>query len=113
VKIEAYAERRLDPEKVFKILSQTEELIRFAEPEHRREIVRLLCRKITVRVDGKVEILATLPAERALRSISVALGSTPGAEVYQLGLQQDTVADLIDNPIFLRVVAQIPTSTRP
>jgi hypothetical protein len=52
VKIEAYAERRLDPEKVFKILSQTEELIRFAEPEHRREIVRLLCRKITVRVDG-------------------------------------------------------------
>jgi site-specific DNA recombinase len=89
--IEAYAERRLDPEKVFKILSQTEELIRFAEPEHRREIVRLLCRKITVRVDGKVEILATLPAERALRSVSVALGSSPGAEVYQLGLQQDTV----------------------
>ncbi len=41
--------------------------------------------------DGKVEILATLPAERALRGISVALGSTPGAEVYQLGLQQDAV----------------------
>jgi site-specific DNA recombinase len=90
-KINAYAERQVDPEKVYRILSQVEEVIRFAEPEHRREIVRLLCRKITVQADRRIEIMAALPQEATLQKLSVVI--TPAGERgdYLSGLQRDAV----------------------
>src|SRR5262249_1191698 len=42
-KVGAYRKRKLDPDKLYQVLGQIEEIFRFAGQEHRREIVRTLC----------------------------------------------------------------------
>jgi site-specific DNA recombinase len=88
--IGAYRKRRLDPNKVYQLLGQIEEIFRFARREHRREIVRTLCREIKVKRDGELEISIALPQETALQRLSARM-APDGETVYPAALQWDAV----------------------
>jgi len=90
----SYQQRRLDPDKIYQVLSQIEEIFRFARRDHRREIVRALCREIEIKRDGEVEISIALPQETALQRLSTTTGSGCGG-VYPASLQWDPVTATI------------------
>jgi site-specific DNA recombinase len=86
----AYRKRRLDPDEIYQLLGQIEEIFRFAGREHRREIVRTLCRDIKIKRDGELEISIALPQETALQRLSARMA--PDEEtVYPAPLQWDAV----------------------
>src|SRR5262249_20979549 len=58
---------------VYRVLSQIEEIIRFATPEHRLEIFRSLFREIIVKPDKTLDIAAQLPSEGVIQRLQVAL----------------------------------------
>src|SRR5439155_1679259 len=88
--IEAYRRRRLDPDKLYQVLAQIEEIFRFSRQEHRREIVRTLCRNITVRKGGELECSVALPQEPEIARLS-ASAAAGGEVVYPASLQWDCV----------------------
>jgi len=85
-----YQQQQVDPDQVYRVLGQIEEIIRFATPEHRREIFRILFCEMTAKRDGILEISATMPTEGVVQRLSVALTPPggPGAGVYQNALQE-------------------------
>ncbi len=90
--IEHYQQRRYDSDSIYAVLGQIEEIIRFAEPEHRREIVRTLFREMRVN-HGILELSAALPNERVLQQLSVRLSPVKGAGgVYQSALQRGSLS---------------------
>ena len=49
-RISYYRQQQVDPDQVYRVLSQIEEIIRFATPEHRQEIFRsLFCDGLSIR----------------------------------------------------------------
>ena len=88
--IEAYRRRRFEPDKLYQALAQIEEIFRFSRKEHRREIVRALCRNITIRKGGELECSVAFPQEPEIARLS-ASAVTGGEMVYPETLQWDTV----------------------
>jgi len=76
--IAEHRKRRLDPDEIQHLLSQIEEIFRFAKREHRREIVRTLCREIKVKRNGEIDISIALPQEPALQRLSTRTGPDGG-----------------------------------
>jgi site-specific DNA recombinase len=97
--IGAYRTRRLAPDKIYQMLGQIEEIFRFAQREHRREIVRTLCRNIQVKRNGELEISIALPQETALQRLSARM-APDGERVYPPSLQWDAVVRERDFPGF-------------
>ena len=86
--IEHYQQQRYDSNSINQILGQIEEIIRFAGPGHRRDIVQTLFREMKVH-PGNLELLAALPTERVLQQLSVRLNPVKGSEkVYHSALQR-------------------------
>jgi len=84
--------RRLDPDEIYQLLAQIEEIFRFARREHRREIVRTLCREIKARRNGELDISIALPQEPALQRLSTTTGSSGGGGGYPDSLQWGAVS---------------------
>src|SRR4029077_19087752 len=88
--IEAYRRRRFEPDKLYQALAQIEEIFRFSRKEHRREIVRTLCRQITVKKGGELECSVAFPQEPEIARLSAS--AAPGGEVvYPETLQWNPV----------------------
>jgi hypothetical protein len=68
-----YRQQQIDPDQVYRVLSQIEEIIRFATPEHRLEIFRSLFSEIIVKPDKTLDISAKLPTNGVIQRLSVAL----------------------------------------
>jgi len=68
-----HRQQQVDPDQVHHVLSQIEEIIRFATPEHRLEIFRSLFREIIVKPDKTLDIAAKLPNNGVLQRLTVAL----------------------------------------
>jgi len=88
-----YRQQQVDPDQVHRVLSQIEEIIRFATPEHRQEIFRSLFCEMIVKPDKTLDVSAKLPTEGVIQRLSVALCPSQGhaEEVYQNTLQEDAV----------------------
>jgi len=89
-KVGAYRKRKLDPDKLYQVLGQIEEIFRFAGQEHRGEIVRTLCRDIKVKRGGELEISIALPQETEVARLS-ANAAQDREMVYPAAPQWDTV----------------------
>jgi site-specific DNA recombinase len=91
--IDSYRKRRMDPDRVYQALGQIEEIFRFSGQEHRREIVRTLCRRIQVSRGGELEISVALPREPEIGRLSARVGRNGESqqEVYQNSLQWDAM----------------------
>src|SRR5262249_3793621 len=89
-KVGAYRKRKLDPDKLYQVLGQIEEVFRFAGQEHGREVVRTLGRDIKVKRDGELEISIALPQETEVARLSAS--AAQGREmVYPAAPQWDAV----------------------
>jgi len=68
-----YRQQQVDPDQVYRVLSQIEEIIRFATPEHRQEIFRSLFCEMIVKPDKTLDISAKLPTAGVIQRLTVAL----------------------------------------
>jgi hypothetical protein len=88
-----YRQQQIEPDQVYQILSQIEEIIRFATPAHRQEIFRSLFCEMTVKRDRTLEVSASLPTEGVVQRLSVTL-IPPGEQeekVYQNSQQKGVI----------------------
>jgi site-specific DNA recombinase len=83
-RISYYRQQQVDPDQVYRVLSQIEEIIRFATPEHRLEIFRSLFREMIVKPDKTLDIAAKLPNNGVLQRLTVAL--CPSKEEAEEGI---------------------------
>lgn len=70
VRMAEHRRRKVAPEAISRILYQVTQLVRCATEDQRREIVRLLCREITIKPGRRIEVIAALPDEHDMQRLS-------------------------------------------
>lgn len=103
-----YHKQQIDPDQVMQVLSQVEDMIRFATPAHRQEIFRNLFREMVVKADKTLEVTVQMPTTGIIQRLTVALThSDTDTSLVHLNPQQDRCfTEHLDTP--LRIVLTLP-----